>query len=237
MGIPKYQKIKDALKSRICDGEFQAGDRFYTEAELSDAFSVSSITAIRALNELENEGFLVRIQGKGTFVENTQKDTRVHFMDIESVPINEPENEILSAVREDGSYFLEKLGLYQDDFYYRVDLILKSDNEPYSFETHYIRPDAVNEDIRHAVLDDPNQVVSLFKERIPLKEEICFEETDEVVFPLPERIAHYLHVSNAEPAILQQRMTYTNDQKQPIRYVESYKKWYYYKIKIANDQG
>lgn len=52
MAIPKYQYIKDELKSKIISGQFENGDKFYTEAELITMYDVSSITVVRALNEL-----------------------------------------------------------------------------------------------------------------------------------------------------------------------------------------
>lgn len=59
MAIPKYQQIKDDLKQQIISGNFENGDRFYTEAELIKMFNVSSITVVRALNELANDGYII----------------------------------------------------------------------------------------------------------------------------------------------------------------------------------
>jgi len=52
MAIPKYQYIKDELKNKIISGQFASGDKFYTEAELIAMYDVSSITVVRALNDL-----------------------------------------------------------------------------------------------------------------------------------------------------------------------------------------
>ncbi|WP_317301646.1 GntR family transcriptional regulator [Ligilactobacillus animalis] len=59
------------------------GDKFYSEAELTKRFHVSSITVIRALKELVAEGFLVRYQGKGTFISRSRKLKTVKFSDLE----------------------------------------------------------------------------------------------------------------------------------------------------------
>ena len=56
MAIPKYQYIKDELKNKIISGQFASGDKFYTEAELIAMYDVSSITVVRALNDLANKG-------------------------------------------------------------------------------------------------------------------------------------------------------------------------------------
>ena len=55
MKIPKYQQIKDDLLKKIEVGEFKHGDRFYSEAELVKLYNVSSITVIRAVQELVND--------------------------------------------------------------------------------------------------------------------------------------------------------------------------------------
>ena len=73
MAIPKYQYIKDELKQKIISGQFENGDKFYTEAELIQMYDVSSITVVRALNDLANDGYIIRQQGKGTFVSRARK--------------------------------------------------------------------------------------------------------------------------------------------------------------------
>jgi GntR family transcriptional regulator len=65
---PLYEQIKLILRSQILDGEFKPDDWLPTERELCDLYGVSRITVVRALNELELEGFVKRIQGKGTLV-------------------------------------------------------------------------------------------------------------------------------------------------------------------------
>ena len=79
MAIPKYQHIKDDLKQQIISGKFENGDKFYTEAELIKIYDVSSITVVRALNDLAADGYIVRQQGKGTFVSRARKHKLVEF--------------------------------------------------------------------------------------------------------------------------------------------------------------
>ncbi|MHA7965542.1 GntR family transcriptional regulator [Paenibacillus sp. CAU 1782] len=66
--IPLYQKIVDAIKEKMVSGELGSGDQVPTEAELSSRYGVSRITSKRALTELENEGLIYRVQGRGSFV-------------------------------------------------------------------------------------------------------------------------------------------------------------------------
>ena len=83
MSIPKYQQIKQSLLYEINNGMFQPGDKFYSEAELKKKYNVSGITAIKALQCLTNEGYLVRYQGKGTYVSKARRGKIVKFSDIE----------------------------------------------------------------------------------------------------------------------------------------------------------
>lgn len=66
--VPLYRQLRDLLATGIRAGEWVAGDRLPSEAELGDAHGVSRITVRQALRELELAGMLLRITGKGTFV-------------------------------------------------------------------------------------------------------------------------------------------------------------------------
>ena len=74
---PLFAQVKDALMDWITrglrDGSLAPGDRVPSERELSDALGVSSITVKRALNELQQEGLIQRIQGRGSFIARPRK--------------------------------------------------------------------------------------------------------------------------------------------------------------------
>jgi GntR family transcriptional regulator len=66
--VPLYAQIKDILRSRILDGSYQPHQQMPSESEMIASFNVSRITVRQALNDLQNEGLIFRIHGKGTFV-------------------------------------------------------------------------------------------------------------------------------------------------------------------------
>lgn len=70
--IPLKYQIADFISHQIEKGNYQPGDQIPTERELSSQFGVSRITVVNALNHLETEGLIVRIQGKGSFVKDTR---------------------------------------------------------------------------------------------------------------------------------------------------------------------
>ena len=70
--IPLYRKLRKLIENEIAAGRWKPNERIPSEAELSRMFSVSRITVRAALTELADEGMLVKIQGKGTFVTNAK---------------------------------------------------------------------------------------------------------------------------------------------------------------------
>lgn len=65
---PRYRQLKELIIGQISSGELQPRDRVPSENELVDATGVSRMTANRALRELNDEGYVERIAGVGTFV-------------------------------------------------------------------------------------------------------------------------------------------------------------------------
>lgn len=65
---PLYFQLYSILKRSILDGTLSKGARMPTEQELAESFSVSRITAKRAMDELAAEGLVERRRGKGTHV-------------------------------------------------------------------------------------------------------------------------------------------------------------------------
>lgn len=65
---PIYLRVKQAIISQIRSGVWLPHQRVPSETELVNALNVSRMTINRALRELTGEGWLVRMQGVGTFV-------------------------------------------------------------------------------------------------------------------------------------------------------------------------
>jgi GntR family transcriptional regulator len=66
--IPFYRQIKSVLKAKIIAEEYKYGDTIPTEIEIKGIFGVSRITSRQAIMDLEKEGYLERVRGKGTKV-------------------------------------------------------------------------------------------------------------------------------------------------------------------------
>ncbi|MGI6071360.1 MAG: GntR family transcriptional regulator [Blautia sp.] len=65
---PLYRQLSNIIRSQIESGEYSRDEKIPTEIELSESYGISRITVRKALEELTDEGLLVRKPGKGTFV-------------------------------------------------------------------------------------------------------------------------------------------------------------------------
>lgn len=69
---PPYAQLARLLRERIAVGEYRAGDRLPSEAELCEAYGVSPMTVRRAITQLVREDVATTEQGRGTFVKSPE---------------------------------------------------------------------------------------------------------------------------------------------------------------------
>ncbi|MGB1158981.1 MAG: UTRA domain-containing protein [Porticoccaceae bacterium] len=68
--LPRFALIKQFLRDKVESGDWPPGTRIPPEQALCDTFSVSRMTARRAVKELADEGFFDRTPGLGSFVKD-----------------------------------------------------------------------------------------------------------------------------------------------------------------------
>lgn len=71
---PLYEQIIEQIKNLIMTGSLQEGDALPSMRLLAKDLRISVITTKRAYEELEREGFISTITGKGSFVAGTNKE-------------------------------------------------------------------------------------------------------------------------------------------------------------------
>lgn len=91
---PIYEQISNQIKGMILKGELNEGDLLPSIRGLARDLQISVITTKRAYDELEKEGFIETMQGKGSYVAGQNKE----FMREKKLKIIE---EKLSQVVED----------------------------------------------------------------------------------------------------------------------------------------
>ena len=66
--IPIYEQIKSAIINQIMAGELVEGEMIPSIRNLACDIKISVMTIKKAYDELESEGYIKSVQGKGTFV-------------------------------------------------------------------------------------------------------------------------------------------------------------------------
>lgn len=235
MVIPKYLRIKNDLKQQILNGKFEYGDLFYSESELEKKYQVSSITVIRSIKELVKEGYLVRYQGKGTFVSRSRKQRPVRLTDIEvfTGSYDHDNVKVLSIVKGNNSEILEEMGLTPHDSYYEFIRLREVADIPFMLHYSYIPARFVRGD-----LNDKERFTSIYKRLVEdfgihLFDE-PFTEVDEIVAPSLHEVTNLLHVDNNQPVVKQTKKTFLSGEDNAVaEYVIAYKKWDFFKIKYS----
>ena len=151
--IPLHAQLREEVRARILDGSYAAHDRLPPESEMSSLFGVSRITVRQALGDLQKEGVIFRVPGKGTFVSRptpSQQLTRLEgFGEAMSRQPYEIYNEVIDQLRVAASAVVaQRLGLAEGTPVSQIRRIRHLNRAPVSYETTFVT-DAIGERLRH----------------------------------------------------------------------------------------
>lgn len=94
---PIYEQIKDGLRKLIVTGALEADEKLPSVRALATELSINPNTIQRAYNDLEGEGYIYSVPGKGSFVCDRASADRVRRELLE-----EKVRELLRELRELG---------------------------------------------------------------------------------------------------------------------------------------
>ena len=126
--LPAYYRLQTAIQDKIESGRWKPGEPIATERGLAETHQVSIGTVKKALLNLVHEGYLYRVQGKGTFVAGTtlrreslryyrlmerfsgpEIELKVRFMKLKRVKGAEPARTFLKTEGNQNLFALERL--------------------------------------------------------------------------------------------------------------------------------
>jgi GntR family transcriptional regulator len=140
---PKYFIVKNKVLEMIDREEIGSDGMIPSERELMKMFEVSRITAKKAIDDLVKEGYLYRVQGKGTFVKNeTLNQDLVSITSCTNDILNMgmiPSKKLLTAeVLFADQARMKRLQLCDGDKVFMVKRVYFADNEPLNLTTTYL---------------------------------------------------------------------------------------------------
>ncbi len=219
---PLYHQVREALLSRLREGEYREGDLIPTERELVDTFQVSRITVSRAIDDLVREGYLVAQQGKGTFVARRKIQRHVPQMKSFSQEMREEGHRPGSRLLFLGHRRVDErvagaLNLQLDSWVWVVERLRLADDEPMCVSVAYLNlPPGVT--LTPADLEREVSLWSLLeKHGIKLARRV---ENIQAV-PAGQRECDLLLIDQGAPLLLVEGTVFS-DEDVPIEYHEIY---------------
>ena len=84
-----YVQLMENILEKIRTGEYRVGEKIMSERQMAQQYGINRLTVRSAIKKLVEEGTLVSIQGKGTFVGRLPKnEKKVTFGDNENVSLS-----------------------------------------------------------------------------------------------------------------------------------------------------
>jgi GntR family transcriptional regulator len=219
---PLYAQITDILRARILEGIYQPNQQMPSESELIAGFGVSRITVRQVLGNLQSEGLIFRIPGKGTFVSRPRA-----FQDLGSLQGfgttmrqmgYESHSQVLSIrTVKPSRQVQEKLQLNKAGKVTELQRLRFLNREPISVDVSYL-PQAIG--LRLAKADLANRDVFAILEN---DLQITLGHADLQINSMlaGETLATQLRVKEGSPVLFIERVIYTADGA-PLEYEELY---------------
>ncbi len=139
-----YLQIKDSIEDAIKKGILSDNDRLPTESELCEVYGISDIVVKNAYKLLVKEGFIVRVQGSGTFV-STRKIYRFPLAGFDKLSSfsnyhyqTKSKRVILFDRASDDHNVMDQLKLYDNSHYIVAKYIVLIENAEVLFQTLYL---------------------------------------------------------------------------------------------------
>ncbi len=216
-----YQQIKKDLIKAIENGTYEIGDKLPSENEIVQRRKVSRNTARKVLEDMVKEGYAKRVQGKGSFVENTKINQSLSGIRSLSELFRSNNRETHSklidcSVIEATVSMKKKLRLNEEDKIIRIYKVRYADNEPAILNEVLLSYDRFK-----TILNYDVELLSLY-DYFFLKEKVYVEKVEETldIALLYKDEATLLNQKPGDPAFLLKGVTYDNTGK-PFEIVKS----------------
>lgn len=208
---PLYRQIKGFILQALDGGEWRPGEVIPSEIELAARFGVSQGTVRKAVDELAAENYLLRRQGKGTFV-SSHNDPRAFFRFLRLQRLN---GEIESARSlplecwraKAGQEAARVLGIQLADPIIIVRRVLEFSGKPVVLDEIYLRGDVFGGLSLDTLKEWQGSLYSLFESRFGTRMVRAEERLRAVA--ADRTAAELLNVREGSPLLSVERVSYS----------------------------
>jgi GntR family transcriptional regulator len=217
--VPLYAQLEEILTERIKSGEWSPDHRIPSENELNRIFGLSRMTVRGVLTKMVNDGLLLRVPGKGTFVTSAGKISAVSPAyrgvreQLEALGFETSTELVSSSVVTPSSEVQRQLGLTANDKVVEIVRLRSANGSPISIHRSYIPGDLAPRLDGADVIEE--QLCKVLEARYGLRMKKVREHLEAVA--LNAQDAKYLGVRRGEPALLLEDIIF-NDSERPFEY-------------------
>lgn len=233
---PLYLQITDILRGRILDGTYAPNHQMPSESEMMTTFGVSRITVRQALSNLQSEGLIFRIPGKGSFVSRPRAFQNLGSLQGFGTAMREMGYETHSQVlsvraMKPPQQVQEKLQLGKGEKVTELRRLRFLNREPISVDVSYLpqaigsrvaKADLANRDI-FAILENDLQI-ALGHADLQINSTLA-----------SDTLADQLRVAEGSPVLFIERVIHTPDGT-PLEYEELYYRGDAFRFKVRVDR-
>ena len=205
---PLYARIKDHIMAQIRAGVWAPGQRVPSENELVESFSISRMTANRALRELTAEGFVARVPGVGTFVRTPP--ARSSLIELRNIAEEITARGHVHSSRIDKCSEVIATPVLAEDFempapqrLFHIRLVHKENGVAVQIEDRHVNPFMVPNFLAQDYTKTTPTAYLLAT--VPVDE---LEHTVEATMPAPEQ-QHLLDIASTEPCLALHRRSWS----------------------------
>jgi GntR family transcriptional regulator len=209
--IPLYCQLMDILISEIQTNR-KEDEQLPSEREIGEKYNVSRATVRQAMQEMEQEGYIYRSHGKGTFVAPqrvNQELLKFYSFTEEMKKLGKsPSSQVLDfEVIDCNKKISNKLEIDENAKVYKILRLRLADNKPMMLETTYLPYDRFPGMVRQQL--EQTAMYDIFAQKFAVKITSAKEKFQPVVTNAEE--ARYLKVSKEIPSLKIERYTYENE--------------------------
>lgn len=204
--IPLYFQVESSLRTRISSGEFRPGQYLPSEKDLALEYGVSRITVRQAMSTLADEGLVVRIRGKGTFVSKRPLGVESarfsgSFDDLVAMGARTKVKILGMAMVEPNRTLRDIFQLDDGDMVLQIEKIRQVEDSPFSLVVNYLPRDIGERVQRHDLTQKP--LMTILEEDLGIEPKTA-SQTIEAAAASPE-VADALAIDMGAPLLKVER--------------------------------
>lgn len=213
--VPMHSQIREIIRRRVLDGTYAPHTQMPSEAQMMEAFQVSRITIRQALGDLQKEGLIFKVAGKGSFVAKPkafQNLSKLQGFGEAMTPSGyETFSQVLSKRRVIASEVVaERLQLAKGSPVFEIQRLRYLNREPISVDVSYF-PLALGERLAQEDLTTRDVFVILEND---LGQQLTHADVQIEAISADESLARHLRIDEASPLLRIERLTHAG--RQPI---------------------